>query len=140
MARMDYEKRRRKQLVDERGPLPWWRPKWKPTVYPDATAPITSARSQDPRRAAPEKHRALITQLQARIAELQRDRDGGNDASGPGFVKGATFTYRNTRGDLSKHTIVRVARARVYTHDGKQFKVRTLRKLSQGRNPIVELL
>jgi hypothetical protein len=32
---MNYDKRRRKQIVDERGPLPAWYRSWKPTTYPE---------------------------------------------------------------------------------------------------------
>jgi hypothetical protein len=137
---MDYEKRRRKQIVDERGALPWWWRRWEPAIYPDATAPSIRVRAQDARRAAAGKRGALMAQLQACIAELERTRDGEDEAPSTGFVKDATFTYRNKRGGLSKHSIVRVARGWVYTHEKKRFKVRTLERLSQRPNPVVELL
>jgi hypothetical protein len=142
MARMDYEKRRRKQIVDERHPLPWWRGSWGPTTHPDPTpwrAPA-KASTRASARAAQAKRRALVARLEALSVELEDSRGGGGRGSRTGFAPGARFAYRNSRSRVSQHTIVRVADGRAHTHDKKTWKVRTLETLSRRANPVVELL
>lgn len=48
MARRDYEKRRRKQIVDERGPLPYWYEQWRPSTYPEVETKLPSRDFDEP--------------------------------------------------------------------------------------------
>jgi hypothetical protein len=145
MASLDWEKRRRKQIVDERGPLPWWWRSWGRTTRVEKSTPAAAAaKPVVPRKRPARKRRAnrgdAVAQSRAATSDSRRRRAGKGDTHKHGFVSGATFTYRNSRGEVTRHTIVRVSRARVYTSDGKEWKLSTLEKIGQGPNPTVTLV
>jgi hypothetical protein len=142
MARMDWEKRRRKQIVNERGPLPWWKRAWKPTIRPatQSSPRVIRAKALGSAReragALPGSAQRRVAGVETRVREVERR---GGDVR-VDFAVGMRFAYRNKRGRVMEHRIVRIALGRAYTDDHKKFKIRTLRKLSQGPSPVVRVL
>ena len=145
MAGLDWEKRRRKQIVDERGPLPWWWRNWGRTTHAEKSAPPAAlAKPVVPQKRKKRKRRGTredaVAQVRERMSDVDGRRVGKGNADQQRFVAGAIFTYRNRRGRVTQHTVVRVARGRVHTSDMKRWKLSTLEKLSQGPNPTVTLM
>jgi hypothetical protein len=148
MTRMNWEKRRRKEIVDKRGPLPFWWQRWGPALRsdpktrrvsrPKKAKPVSSPKKAKPSFAADDLRARIEKAVREALGEVQsRRRDGG--ASSADFSVGVKFRYRNSRGTVTEYRIAKVVGGVAYTEDGKQFKVRTLEKASRGHDPDVEL-
>ncbi len=81
-----------------------------------------------------------VEQLRARLAQLEGNAPSAPATAPTGFVKGGRFTYRNKAGNATEHTIMRVAKKRVFTNRGLNFKIATLEKLSSNGSGIVTVL